>query len=404
MMWRTFHIAFALLFTTASLAAQESDSSRHDRNVGQRTIDRHEAQENDSSHHNLRFSGQLSGWGSFTPDTDTKAWLGGRYIPQINYGYSFSKNRLFDLEASANLFGDIGFRRFDDAGTEGKIKPYRLWMRYSTARSEVRLGLQKINFGSAQLFRPLMWFDAMDPRDPLQMTDGVWAALFRYYFQNNANVWIWTLAGNKTPKGWDTFETNGRLRPEAGGRVQLPFTSGETALSYHFRKAELPAESYNRNASAEHKLGFDIRADVVVGLWLETSWTHYARNIGALTNQHMLTVGADYTFDIGNGLGITGEHMLYGTDNKAFRPSDNINFTGISLNYPFTLFDDISLMLYYDWRAGSIYSFANWQHQWDNLSLYVIGFWNPKTYAVPGRSDFARLAGKGIQLMLVWNH
>lgn len=54
--------------------------------------------------------------------------------------------------------------------------------------SELRLGLQKINFGSAQLFRPLMWFDKMDPRDPLQMTDGVWGALYRYYFRNNGGT------------------------------------------------------------------------------------------------------------------------------------------------------------------------------------------------------------------------
>ena len=53
--------------------------------------------------------------------------------------------------------------------------PTAAWLRLSTSRFEARVGLQKINFGSATLFRPLMWFDSLDPRDPLQITDGVYA-------------------------------------------------------------------------------------------------------------------------------------------------------------------------------------------------------------------------------------
>ena len=69
-------------------------------------------------------------------------------------------------------------------------------MRYSSDQFELRLGLQKINFGSASMLRPLMWFDQMDPRDPLHLTDGVWGLLARYYFLNNANIWLWGLYGN----------------------------------------------------------------------------------------------------------------------------------------------------------------------------------------------------------------
>jgi len=53
--------------------------------------------------------------------------------------------------------------------------------------------LQKINFGSATLFRLLMWFDRIDPRDPLKLTDGVYGLLLRYYFHNNTNIWLWGL-------------------------------------------------------------------------------------------------------------------------------------------------------------------------------------------------------------------
>lgn len=143
----------------------------------------------------LLFSGQLSAWGQFSPDIPTKFWLGGRYIPQLNFNIPLKNNQLFDIEASANLFGDMGIQS-GNISTDGKIKPYRAWARYSSTRMEARIGLQKINFGSAQMFRPLMWFDSMDPRDPLQLTDGVWGGLFRYYFPNNSTLWLWSLYGN----------------------------------------------------------------------------------------------------------------------------------------------------------------------------------------------------------------
>ena len=55
-----------------------------------------------------------------------------------------------------------------------ELKPYRLWFRRSTDKIELRAGLQKITFGSARIFRPLMWFDKLNPTDPLQLTEGVW--------------------------------------------------------------------------------------------------------------------------------------------------------------------------------------------------------------------------------------
>ena len=353
------------------------------------------------SKHSFRFSGQLSGWGSWTPSTDTKAWLGGRYLPQLNYGYTLNNGRLIDFEGAANIYGELEFGD-PDVDATGKIKPYRFWARYSTAHSELRVGLQKINFGSAQIFRPLMWFDRMDPRDPLQMTDGVWGGLYRYYFQNNANVWLWALTGNKDPKGWEMFGTAGKLHPEAGGRLQLPFPSGETALSYHLRKAD--RQMLDMGKATEHRFGFDIRADVEVGLWLETSWTHYTKSAYGLTNQHMFTLGSDYTFGIGNGLGITAEHMLYSLTEKPFSLNNNINFTGVSLNYPLSIVDDISTMFYYDWSNSDLYTIITWQRQLNNISIYLMGFWNPETYGILGMSGSTRFAGKGLQLMVVWNH
>lgn len=139
---------------------------------------------------------------------------------------------------------------------------------------EVRLGLQKINFGSANMLRPLMWFDQLDPRDPLQLTDGVWGLLGRYYFLNNANLWVWGLYGNNQQKMWETGNTYSGF-PELGGRFQTPVPRGELAFTYHYRKADLSEHSLLSNqptSVGENRVGIDGKWDLGVGLWFEAVW------------------------------------------------------------------------------------------------------------------------------------
>jgi len=148
----------------------------------------------------LHVQGQFSAWSTYSTKSDIKLGLGARYLPQLDYSLALGNNSKIDFEASANLNGSLALIPDDDKYTSGHIKPYRLWVRYSTEHLELRTGLQKISFGSATLLRPLMWFDQLDPRDPLQLTDGVWGMLGRYYFPNNANLWLWGLEGNKNLK------------------------------------------------------------------------------------------------------------------------------------------------------------------------------------------------------------
>ncbi|MFZ2339285.1 MAG: hypothetical protein WAW07_06110 [Bacteroidales bacterium] len=148
--------------------------------------------------------GQASAWINGNQNNDFSFASGIRYIPSAYYGVKTGGNKLIDFEASANLFGSIITGSSRGTSAEARIKPYRLWARYSSDQFELRLGLQKINFGSASMLRPLMWFDQMDPRDPLRLTDGVWGLLGRYYFLNNANIWLWGLYGNHDPRAWET--------------------------------------------------------------------------------------------------------------------------------------------------------------------------------------------------------
>ena len=357
--------------------------------------------------HHLRFSGQGSGWLQYAPDSYFNLSAGGRYIPQLNYKIPLSKGRLFDFEASANINGIMDAHLFDDTWFDYEVKGYRLWARYSENQMELRVGLQKINFGSAQMLRPLMWFDRIDPRDPLMLTDGVKAALWRYYFLNNANIWIWGLYGNNKPKGYE-FTLGKKEYPEAGGRLQLPIPKGEAALTYHYRVTDpkslfFPGSSSPYEQVGEHKVGFDFKINTIVGIWLETSWTRFNRELGVYTNQEMVTVGADYTFGLGNGLTTTLEHFTYAYDQKAFRFNHTTTLSAFALSYPINAFDNIRAIAFYHWKEEHGYLFLTWQKQLNRFSFYLMGYWNPKIISIPGmRGD--RFAGKGLQVMVVWNH
>jgi len=353
------------------------------------------------------FRGQASLWMNYNGAKDLPVYSGGRYIPQINSSFRLKNDHKIDFEASLNLNGSIGFNPFDTARASGKIKPYRLWVRYSTRQFEVRAGLQKLNFGSASLLRPLMWFDQVDPRDPLKLTDGVWGILGRYYFLNNANIWIWGLYGNSKPRGWDPTGTNSGC-PETGGRIQLPVPKGEVAFTYHHRNADtrnLQGLMTGYARVPENKLGFDMKLDLIVGFWLEGSWTKKNKDLGMFTNQEIMNAGVDYTFGLGNGLYVIYEQLAAANDETPFLFRNTTYFSLLSLSYPIGISDNISGIVYYDWKNRNSYNFINWQKQFKNLTLYLMGYWNPKNYNIPAQGEGQNLfAGRGVQIMLVYNH
>lgn len=355
----------------------------------------------------LVFSGQLSSWGLYNQFNSLPVYLGARYIPTLNYSIRLKNDRKIDIEGSGNLYGTLGIHPFDETQADGSITAYRAWARYSTKQLEIRLGLQKINFGSASLLRPLMWFDQIDPRDPLQLTNGVWGLLTRYYFLNNANLWLWCLYGNDKPRPWDADMTNQKY-PEYGGRFQSPVKKGEVGLSVHHRVAETQISENgisNSQAVAENRIGLDGKWDLGVGLWFEGTWVNKTRDLGMFTNQEILNLGTDNTFSIGNGLNVVFEQLLISYDQKAFNFSESISFSGLSLTYPISLIDNINTISYYDWTNKTSYNFISLKRQYNKISFYIMAFWNPENYKLPQQENSANFyAGKGIQLMLVFNH
>lgn len=358
------------------------------------------------SQDSLSLKHQLSSWILLNKSNALPVYAGGRYIPQLNYNIPLKNNAHIDFEASANLNGSFGFNPFDTISGTSQLKPYRIWARYSTEQLEIRAGLQKINFGSASILRPLMWFDQVDPRDPLKMTDGVWGILGRYYFLNNANLWLWTLYGNDKPRGWELVGTNKNI-PEIGGRLQLPLPRGETAISYNFRKADsrsLTGFIPPYSQITENKIGFDIKMDLVVGCWLEGSWVSKQKDLGLLSNQEILNAGVDYTINLGNGLYVILEQLVASSDSLAFKFENPTTFSLLSASYPLGLSSNVSGIIYYDWKNNKSYNFINIEKQVKNLSFYFMGFWNPENYLIPTQGAGQNLfGGRGLQLMMVIN-
>lgn len=356
---------------------------------------------------NPQFKGQASVWTNLNPSNELQFWGGARYLPQLNGQLGEQSKGMFDFEVSANLNGTMGTLPFDSVYSSGSIKPYRFWARYSTEQWEIRAGLQKINFGSASMIRPLMWFDKIDPRDPLQLTDGVWGVLGRYYFLNNANLWAWVLYGNEDAKTWEIGNTSQR-QPEWGGRFQTPVPRGEMGLSFHHRLSDprgLDTLVSINGLIPENRIGLDGKWDLGVGLWFEAVWLNKSENLGGFTNQTTLSVGTDYTFGIGNGLNMIYEQLLFEYDEKPLRINNPFVFSMLSINYPLGLNDHLSAMMYYDWINQGLYNILTWNHQFNNFTFYAMGYSNPSTYRVPLSANNINLfAGTGLQLMLVFNH
>lgn len=357
----------------------------------------------------LSHTGLFAGWISGKFEAKVNPQIGARYIPEFTFDTALSKNYALDVELSLNLYGYAEFSSLKDVSTDGKIDPYRLWARFSSSQFEARVGLQKINFGSAMLFRPLMWFDRLDPRDPLQLTDGVYGLLMRYYFVNNSNIWLWGLYGNEDPKGLEVVPTK-KDSVEFGGRIQSPIWTGEMAFTYHHRSADysdfpLLGPYLSDPTVSENRYALDGKWDVGVGLWFEATLTHKQIEKSFNPYQRALTIGMDYTFDWGNGLNMLGEYFLFEVSEKFWSPGEGIHFSGISLNYPLTLLDTLGLIFFYDWDNCNIYTFVNWRRTYDRWALNVMGFWNPERFQVyPTRSDNRQFTGKGFQIMVVYNY
>jgi len=353
--------------------------------------------------------GQASAWMSANHDSSPGAVGGLRYIPDLLLEKKLGDQLDMNMELSLNAFATARYLKNESSSYDEEVKPYRGWVRLSTDKFEVRFGLQKINFGSAMFFRPLMWFDRVDPRDPLQLTDGVYALLARYTFLNNANFWAWGLYGNDDTKGWELAPTE-KKASEYGGRVQSPLWTGEIGITYHHRRADLSSliplpKDAGSFVAPEDRLGLDGKWDIGIGVWFESALIRQENDFLRAQYQRLWTVGADYTFAAGNGLYAATEYFQTDNPNEPLASAQANGFSALSLNYPIGIVDQVSAIFYRDWKNQQWYRLMTWQRTYDNWSFYLMGFWDPKNILLYSNQTGANpFAGTGVQVMVVFNH
>lgn len=356
----------------------------------------------------FNFDGQISALANYSPQNENVGLLNGRYIPELNYDWKLDSIRSLYFEGSANMYGSTYFYKGDSVKADGSIQPYRIYARYTTKQLELRFGLQKIDFGSAMILRPLQWFNEIDPRDPLQLTNGVIAGMGRYYLKNSANLWLWVLYGNENPRGFDIIKPNSSL-PEIGGRFQYPVPKGELALSYNHRSADA-SEYFNDSTYSkipEDRIGLDGKWDLGVGLWFEGAYIKKHQNVGLLTSQTLLTLGIDYTFPLGSGLFCVLEHLVTGYDENKLTLKNGANITALNISYPIGFFDNLSLFTTYSWESEDVSFFLNYQHDFKRITAYFMAYYTPENSFNVDNSEnefVSAFTGPGLRLMLVFNH
>jgi len=343
----------------------------------------------------LSYKGQISSWGM--ANRNLNEWTGKaglRFIPQFNYTYSEGDSIFLSTEILFNIHYETDFN-----SRENKFDTYRALLRYSTEQSELQMGLQKINFGSAQLLRPLMWFDRLDPRDPLKLTDGVYAVRYRYSFLDNSLLWLWCLWGNKENIGYETYPTLESI-PEFGGRFQTPVLSGEMAATFHTRRVNASLYYYRENRYA-----LDGRWDIGIGIWFESVLQQNFSNLISYKFNRMTTIGADYTIQEWGGIYIMAEHLVTAFSNSFWNTDFSRQISAVMISHSPGTLDNISLQEYYDWDNKNLYQYFQYQRTYDNFIINLALFHYPENGGnlfLNGKTS--SLSGYGFQLMLIFNY
>jgi len=350
----------------------------------------------------LMFRGQLSGWLTYDENSADKTEIGFRYLPETRIGWEISDGKAVDFAFDLNIHTSSSTGTLPGLGTNAAAKLYRFWARYYTDALEVRAGLQKINFGPAKILRSLMWFDTLDPRDPLQLTDGVTGLLVRYYFPNNSNIWTWGLAGSEELKGLEAVKSDSS-KPEYGARLQLPVPMGEAGVTVHSRYTNVPDimallssvfPSFASNV-IENRIAIDGIWDAGAGLWFENSLSETKVNPSSSYWQNFTTLGADYT--TGFGATLTLEHMFYSAGLAADNMSQAISISALMAMRGLTLLDSVTAIIFYDWTQNKAFPFVTWQRTYDNWII------NTSAYSSPQLAN-SSFSGSGVQVLVSYNH
>ena len=314
------------------------------------------------------------------------------YTPSLSFKSEIDSDSFLDFEISYQLT-----RRYTSKIQTDKHK-YRFWGRYANETLNVRLGLQKISFGQAFIFRPLSWFDTIDYRNTTDQTIGVKALRLKYTPNNSYGIWAWIMKSNQKV-------------PSYGFRLELSDKSGDWGVSYH-RDSEDNAHFPNQLTNIIHnsglilinggfrendRLGFDYRFDGNIGFWIEASSYIMDNNKvvyvpSLLKRIDLATFGFDYTIPTSTNSILFLSETLY----SYFLSEDNDfidrTSTAFNLNFTIDIMNELMFITILDWEDEKFYNYLRWSNRYDYFNVDFMLSLNPE------------VIGNNFQIMFVYNH
>ena len=309
------------------------------------------------------------------------------YIPTFSLSKNLTNKQLFDMEWSYRLERVYA----GNALLNDKKKHHRYWVRYSSEKLEARLGLQKIIFGPSMVLRSLSWFDTIDVKDPTGQTDGVEAFRLRWFPSNTLTVWSWAILNDQ-----DTLSY--------GGRTELSTNKGEWGFTFHHdpsKSLQTIGQMEIPIFSPQNRLAIDYRYDGYIGFWNESTRIQFDDlEIG------MITIGADYTLPVANGILVMTESMHI--TSKTNDSTSTQLYTAFMASLPVGMIHQFMFISQIDWEENLNYHYLRWSATYDRYSLNLIVSTSPKRadYNLPEQSLSRSLVGfgTGLQIMFIYNH
>ena len=90
--------------------------------------------------------------------------------------------------------------------------------------------------------------------------------------------------------------------------------------------------------------------------------------------------------------------------------SPELKLTSFTANYPFGILDRVAMAVYRDWENSAWFRLLEWRRTYDRWRFHLMAFWNDEGGSlfpsVPGdnAASSGSLAGRGVQLIVVFNH
>jgi len=243
---------------------------------------------------------------------------------------------------------------------------FRAWLRFGNERMEIRGGRQKILFGAGAIFRPLGFFDTRDVTGVVPQTRGIDSVRATYFFDDTTSLQGWAVPGRLKDYLIVRMRWEGLIAGQETGAV----------VQYHPKNDIKDLPQFSQELV---QLGYHIKGEKNIAYWNE-SRLDIEQKAGADPLRFDTVLGADYTFDIGEGLHFLVEYFLSKRQKRFSIVSPKEKQTLQQMGFLFDMPYGIDIV----WQVFGLYDIGDGSFQLipqieysvtDQVFLYLQGRW-----------------------------